>query len=54
MYLAFKSLKISSELSQQWPKSERQSTNDVYAGYNRRSDVGMASFEEKMHKLRWA
>ena len=31
-YLAFKSLKISCKWSQQWSKSQRQSTNDVFGG----------------------
>ena len=54
MYLAFKILKISSELSQQCSKSEKQSKNDVFGGYNARSDRHMTSLDIEIHKLRCA
>ena len=50
MYLPFKSLKIRSELSQQWSKSEKQSRNDVFGDKQTSSTVPLIFWNIKILK----
>ena len=50
MYLAFKSLEISSELSQHLSKSEKESTNDAFGGSNARTNVCVMCVEVEIHE----
>ena len=50
MYLAFESLKIRSELSQKWSKSEKEKTKNVFGDKQTSSTVPVTFWHVKILK----